>query len=157
VIAPTTADDARYVAEQATPETALFVADHIRDRDALEIRRWADETPAEHIVRNTIEALPFAWIVRAPSGNPCNVFGYWSEDGVKAQAWLFSTEETERARMTLCKTVRKAAQFGKRVFKNIVLYSDPQKEDARRFNEFCGFRFVGDEEIDGMCVMKFEA
>ena len=143
--------------ELATPETAKHIVDNIRDRDADEIWHFSDETPQEHIFRNARLSYPNCWIVRAPDGEPANIWGLTPDSGSIAQAWLFSTHRTVDAKFALARSCRKTLRDAKRHFTRIVVYSDPRKEDARDWNELCGFKFIGFAQIDGTEVMEFQA
>lgn len=143
--------------ELATPETALHIARNIRPRDAQEILDYAEETPEEHILRNAADALPYCWVVRAPDGEPANIWGVYPLENGEGQAWLFSTHRTADAAMTLARSCRRSLVEAKKIWPRIVIYSDPRKKDARKWNELCGFKWLRDVVIDGMPMMEFEA
>lgn len=138
----------------AAPETALYVAEHLRQKDIDGLSRIIDGDPREHVFETARDSL-LSWVVIAPDGEPVCLFGANADEGADwAGAWMFSTDRVEAGKWSLCRGIRKAIQYGLTHWPELRIYPEARDEQQTRFLEFCGFSVLREIERNGRVLKE---
>lgn len=123
-----------------TPEDARYVANHLRDEDRRAIASWTDEDPAE-LAFYWATNSNLSWVVYAPDGTPVCMFGADGERGEEfGAAWMYSTPDVWRAPLALVKCVACGMAISREWWPELRIDAEPRDEKQTRFLEFIGFR-----------------
>lgn len=142
MIAPTSAEDARYI------------ADNLRDEDRRAIAAWTDEDPAE-LAYFTATTSPFSWVVYSAMGEPVAMFGADGERGDSyGAAWMYSTPRVSKASMTLIRACNIAIAISRDWWPELRIDAEPRDEKQTAFLEFIGFRERSRETRDGKTFVE---
>lgn len=127
MIAPTTPEDARYVAE------------HLRKDDELCLLACGADPRQEAYEMAT--SSPFSWIVKTNDGEPVAMFGAdHGPDGNYGEAWMFSTENAHKCARDLVYGVASVIEYSRRFWPEIRTGCEPRSERAAKFLKLVGFR-----------------
>lgn len=142
MIAPTTAEDAR------------FIADNLRDEDRRAISSWTDEDPSE-LAYYWATNSPLSWVVYTRDATPVCMFGADGERGEDyGAAWMYSTPDVWRAPLTLVKCVSCAIAISRDWWPELRISAEPRDEKQTKFLEFIGFRERSRFERDGKTFVE---
>lgn len=142
MIAPTTAEDARYV------------ADNLRDEDRIAIAAWTDEDPSA-VAYDTALTSPMSWVIYSPAGEPVCMFGADGERGDEyGAAWMYSTPRVFKSKITLIRAVNIAIAISRDWWPELRIGAEPRSERQTAFLEFIGFRERSREVRDGKTFVE---
>lgn len=127
MIATTSAEDARYI------------ADNLRD-DEICVRLFGREE-ASRLAYEAATTSPLSWVVYSAMGEPVAMFG---ADGKKGEdwgsAWLYCTGRVNKAARSLIQGMTLAINISREWWPELRIEAEPRSERQKRFLEFIGFR-----------------
>lgn len=127
MIAPTTAEDAR------------FIADNLRDEEIC-VRLHGRERAANTALECGLDSR-LSWIVYDSEAKPVAMFGADGERGEAfGSAWLFCTPDVKRAPRALIEGCAAGIAISRDYWPELRIESEPRSERQARFLEFLGFK-----------------
>ena len=142
MIATTSAEDARYI------------ADNLRDKDRRAISAWTDDDPSE-VAFHTATTSPLSWVIYSPQGEPVCMFGADGERGDDyGAAWMYSTPRVFKSPVTLVKAVNIAIGISRRWWPELRIDAEPRDEKQAAFLDFIGFKELSREERGGKTFVE---
>lgn len=127
MIAPTSAEDARYVAE------------NLRDEEICVRLHGREE--ASRIAFECATTSPLSWVVYSAMGEPVCMFGADGEKGEAwGSAWMFSTRNVCKSAKSLIWGVMTAIEYSRGWWPELRINAEPRDEKQTRFLAFIGFK-----------------
>lgn len=127
MIAPTTAEDARYI------------ADNLSEDEICRILHGGQE--ASRIAYECATTSILSWVICDRDGIPVAMFGADGERGEEyGSAWLFCTGEAKKSPRELAQGCAAGIAISRDYWPELRIEAEPRSEKQTRFLEFLGFR-----------------
>jgi hypothetical protein len=144
LIAATTAETARYVADNLGP-------------DEICIRLYGRDEASRLAVHVALTS-PLSWTAFAPDGEPVAMFGCFPDgDEPFAHGWMFSTANVRRAKVAVFKGMREALSRARAAWGEVRIDAESRSTRQARFLEKIGFRQRTAEIVNGEAFVELAA
>lgn len=136
MIAPTTAEDARYIAENLGDEEIC-------------VRLWGPQE-ASRLAYLVATTSPLSWVIYSRSGEPVAMFGAFPDEREPfGHAWMFSTERVKKSARELIQGTSLGIAISRKYWPELRIDAEPRTENQARFLEHIGFKPRTVEVRDG--------